>query len=416
MHAERTLRREAEERENEAIMRAEVAEQALEQHQDELGGLRDLHTSKEATLRDHAEKLLGLSSAVQQHEAERNQMRSQLEEATSTRDDHLRLLEEAQGAVSAASNRADDLHDRLERSRAHARKLEDELAELRSELEAKTRETEEAVQRKLDAENSWTKSREEADSLRMVTTSRIGELLDSHKALRADESRLSRGHQEKTRALELESSSLRKMLSEAGSRVDAAQASASQHRQHSEELSRSQLTLQTELRQAKTRLTESRQEALRHRETANSREADLRARDVQLTDLQARCATLRSILADAGVAVDDNNEHAATDSIARHLEAQVRDQTAAASKAQAQVDSLTRALEKAQARQEDLSKQVSKIRQDRDIGSTSSPLIGSSEDARLAEMERRLADNDAVHKKKVQQLESDYQTAVQYVK
>jgi len=62
------------------------------------------------------------------------------------------------------------------------------LAELRGEIESRTAEVESVRARLTDVENSWAKSREEADAFRALTTGSLGELLDSHRDLKTDES------------------------------------------------------------------------------------------------------------------------------------------------------------------------------------------------------------------------------------
>jgi hypothetical protein len=128
---------------------------------------------------------------------------------------------------------------------------------------------------------------------------------------------------------------------------------------------------------------------------------------------------LRRILAESGIAISEDEIDADSDSyLVKRLEDQVKQQTQAAEKARSQAEALSRQLDEAKAREQEHLQRIGRLEQDK--GLLSSPQSPSGEaassDARVAAAERKLAESEAAHKKKVQQLESDYQTAVQYVK
>jgi chromosome segregation ATPase len=151
--------------------------------------LEDRHASVEASLRDHANRLLSQTSVMEQREAEYLNIQSQLDELTQSRDQHVRALDQARTALQTASSRAQEVDGQHQRARERINQLEADLAELRGELEARTSEAESAKVRLADVENSWAKSREEADAFRALTTGSLGELLDSHRDLKTDEDR-----------------------------------------------------------------------------------------------------------------------------------------------------------------------------------------------------------------------------------
>ncbi|KAG8922414.1 Negative regulator of mitotic exit [Tulasnella sp. 418] len=130
-YSQTKLKEQAEDRTNDAIKRAEFAENAHENGLGEHWELIEKHTVLEGSLRDHIDRLISLSSAT------------------------------------------------------------------------------------------WQK--DNAVLSRALTTGGLGQLLGSQGELLADEDRATRGHVEKLRAMELEAYSLRKMLKEAGVKVDAAQ-------------------------------------------------------------------------------------------------------------------------------------------------------------------------------------------------
>ena len=208
--ASRELHSSAVEREAGSLKRAEDAENAHRQVIAELDELHQKTMTTDNTLREHTERLITLTSVAQQREAERNHLQSQLDDAVAAREEHVGLIEQAQAAISAAGLRTSEMEGLYGKATNRITQLENELAETRNELDARSRDAEMASERLAEVENAYAKSREEADSLRTVTTSRLGELLDSHKEMRADEGRTTRGHQEQLRALEEEGKSLRR--------------------------------------------------------------------------------------------------------------------------------------------------------------------------------------------------------------
>jgi chromosome segregation ATPase len=283
------------EREADTLKRAEEAEEAHRLAIAELEELQNKVGQSEQAVREHAERLITLSSVSQQREAERDHLQSQLDDAVSARDEHVGLIEQAQAAISAAGQRTAEMEGLYQKSNGRVHQLEEELAETRAELEVRTRDAELAQERLSEIENAYSKSREEADSLRTVTTGRLGDLLDSHKGLRADEGRLTRGHQEQIRALEEEGKSLRRMLKEAGQRVDAAESGVSHHRTKARELEVSHQGLRGEMRMHRTKLLNAQAELGKYRDLHQVKDGELREREGVVTELETRCTMLRNL-------------------------------------------------------------------------------------------------------------------------
>lgn len=283
------------EREAETLKRAEEAEEAHARVLEEMAELQQKSTQAENTVREHTEKMITLSSTAQQREAERDHYRSQLDEAVAARDEHVGLVDQAQAAIAAAGLRTAEMEALYNKANIRISQLEEELAETRAEVEARTRDAELATQRLSEIENAYAKSREEADSLRSVTTSRLGQLLDSHKELRADEGRATRGHQEQIRALEEEGKSLRKMLKEAGQRVDAAEASVSTHRQKTRDIEIQHQGLRAEIRTHRTKLLGAQSDLAKYKELHAGKDSELRERDLAVTEIEMRCTMLRNL-------------------------------------------------------------------------------------------------------------------------
>jgi chromosome segregation ATPase len=291
----RDLHTDSVQRENETLKRAEDAEDAHRLAIEEMEELQQRVKLAENSLREHGERLISTQSLAQQREAENDRLRSQLEEAITTRDDHLSVIDQVQKAVLAAGVRSTEIEDMYNRSQQKILELEEELTENRAELEARGRESEVIQTRMRDVENAYAKSREEADSLRNVTTSRLGELLASHRSIKEDESRLTRGHGDQVRALEEESNSLRKMLKEAGQRLDAAESGFMGHRAKTRDLELSHHGLKAEMRGIRGKLTSAQQELSKWKQLYESKDDELREREAALTEIETRCSTLRNL-------------------------------------------------------------------------------------------------------------------------
>lgn len=210
-----TLLEQAEARAEDSSRRAEILGESHGQALQDQQELHERHSVMEAALRDQADQLLSHKSALEQREVEFMNVQAQLDELMSTREQHIRTLEQANSAVKASASRADELDEQYQRARDQISQLETDLADLRGELEARNTEVDSTRARLQEAENSWAKSREEADAFRALTTGSLGKLLDSHRDMQSDEDRASRGHAEKINILEGEIGALRSMLKDA---------------------------------------------------------------------------------------------------------------------------------------------------------------------------------------------------------
>lgn len=422
------------ERETESARRAEEVEEAHRGVLDELENLRQQHGSVEATLRDHAERMVVVSSAAQQHKAERDHVRSQLEEASTTRDVHLGLIQSAQSAIAAAGTRTTEMETLYNKATARISDLEAELTDARSEIENRTRDAELSAERLAEVEIAYTRSREEAESLRQVTTSRLGELLESHKEIKAGETRGLKGHQEQMRALEEESKSLRKMLREAGQRLEDAEAGVSHHRSKAKDLEVAHHSLKGEIRSFKTKHMQSQQELAKFRDLHGAKDAELRERDLAVTEIETRCTVLRNlrelvpcldngdmiadhIVADHGIAISDHDLDQGETSSTRELEAQLRERDRAHENAQREIETLNQRCLTAEDQVESLGRMIERMNKDTrsPTGMSMRSPSPSSGDPRH-DQDRKIAEIENQHKEKLAALESDYQTAVRYVK
>ncbi|KAL7423305.1 hypothetical protein Q5752_002606 [Cryptotrichosporon argae] len=410
----------AAQREAETLKRAEDAEDAHARALDETDAHRQRADTAEAALREHGERLISLTSLVQQREAEKSHLESQLEAATSARDEHVGLIEQAQASIASAGVRAIELQEVHGRAEARIAQLEDELADVRAELESRTREADKATSKLAEVEDAHAKTRDEADNLRSVAAGRLGELVDAHRSARADEERAARAHADQLRALEEEKASLMRLLREAGQRVDAAEQGVVAHRAKVRDLEDAHQTIRGEMRTHRTKLLGAQTEVARYRDLYAAKDAELKDRDVAIGELETRLGLLRKLLTDHGIAINDSDLSEADVPDSHELELALRDKARALENAQREADELTRRCAEAEDKVESLGRLVERIKDARSPSAASmrspSPTGAADSGRRAVEAERRLQEAEQHHKEKMAALESDYQTAVRYVK
>ncbi|KAI0275149.1 hypothetical protein BC834DRAFT_965581 [Gloeopeniophorella convolvens] len=371
--------------------------------------MQDHHTTLEADLRDHADRLLAQTSLTQ------------LDDLLLSRDQHVRALEQAHGALQKATARADEVDDQNQRNREQVVQYEAELAELRGELEAKMSELEAVRGRLTDAENAWAKSREEADAFRALTTTGLGELLDSHRDLKTDEDRLTRGHVERVQAMEAEVASLRVMLKDATKRLEDSHSELAQERRAARESEMEALGLHTQITGLRAQLAAALAESGRARHDLAKREAELKQRQKDAADAALRLDMLRNYLAENDIVLDNDGLPAKTDSEAAARIAELESKLVEFSRKQEKTE---RDLQTAERQKQEALAQVGVVSAQLDrLRSTQSPALSRNgvddsfaSEGRVVDAERRAEEVERNYKARMQQLEDDYRLAVQLVK
>lgn len=412
-----TLLEQCEARAADASKRADAVEESHERTLRQHADLQDRHANTEASLRDHADRLLSQTSLFEQRDAEYLNTQSQLDELAQSREQHVRALDQARTALQAASSRAQEVDGQHQQARETIGQLEADLAELRGELEARSVEVESTRARLTEVENSWAKSREEADAFRALTTGSLGELLDSHRDLKADEDRLARGHAEKIQVIEMETASLRDMLKDVTQRMEEAQSNLIQERRQIRETDSERSFLRSQLVGLRAQLSNAMNDTGRLRQDLASKESALRDKAAEASDSNLRLSMLRNYLSDQGISPDDDDVKFDGDASTRiaELEDKLAERTRLHEDAELELKQALRRKQDVEGQANMLSAQLDRVR------STQSPASGDDARARAAEAraleaEQKLEETERGYKQRMQQMEEDYQLAVHYVK
>lgn len=409
----------SEARAQEAAKRSEKVDEDYNRTAQLYNDLLERYEESEAKLRDANEQYVKTNSLLEQREADGDGLQSQLNELMVSKEQHLRTLEQARASLEAANKRTGELDRQYMKAQERITELEGDLAEMRSELENRSMEAQTARERLTDVENAWAKSREEADSLRALTTGGLGELLDSHRDLKADEDRFMRGHSEKLQAIEAEAQQLRMMVRDEAKKTVEAQERLTEERKHSHEIEVERSQLRGQLMTIQTQLTAALTDAGRLRKELLDKEGSLLEKAKTLSDLNVKYAVLRRYLADNGINPDDDDSRpvsrsangSASPEVLQSLEARLAERTRQYENAERELAQVARKQRDAESQVSELSTQLNRIR------STQSPAInGDGDGARVVEMERKLEETEKTYKDRLHQMEEDYQIAVHYVK
>lgn len=411
------LSEQAEARAAEAIKRAEKTDEVHNRTAQLYNDLLDSHESLEVKFREHQDRLVSHSSLLEQREAEEVGLRSQIDELTQSREQHIRALDQARIALQASSARAVEIDMQYQRAQEQIKALETDVAELRGEVETRTAEAEAARARLTDAENSWAKSREEADAFRALTTTSLGELLDSHRDLKADEDRLLRGHSEKIQAVEAEAQSLRLMLRETAQRADDASNKLAEERKRTRDQETENSTLQSQIVVLRGQLSNALADAARLRKDLSTAENRAREKSKEVSDATAKLGMLRNYLAENGVGIDEDdirpssrvNGSNSPEAISE-LESKLAERTRLHENSERELAQALRRKRDAEAQVTQLSSQLDRVR------SSQSPSSNTDVEARAQEAEEKLEIATQDFKAQMQQLETDYNVAVNYLK
>ncbi|KAI4528977.1 hypothetical protein K525DRAFT_230095 [Schizophyllum commune Loenen D] len=412
-----TLCEQAEARAADASRRAETIQESHDRNVQRQHELQERNETLEVQLRDHSQRLVSNTSTLEQQEAEAAALQAQVEELTQSRDQHLKALERVMETFRQTQKRADEFDAEEKRSREKIAALESDIVELRGELEARTTEVENAREKLADVENQWAISREEADRFRALTTTNLGQLLDLHRDMKADEDRYTKGHGEKVNAMQMEIEQLRVMMKEASDRHGDAQRKLSEERQRVRELEKETSQLRAQLVGLRSQMSNVLADSGDLRRELSDKDVELEEKSKQASEAAVRLRMLRTYLTEHGIVINEDDVHASrtngvtSPDVVAELETKLAERNRAYDNAQRELNQVARRHRDAEAQVSDLASQIEQLR------ASQSPSVGSADsDARLAEAERRFEETERGYKQRMAQMEEDYQLAVHYVK
>ncbi|KAF5385427.1 hypothetical protein D9757_005444 [Collybiopsis confluens] len=415
-----TLYEQAEARAAEASRRADMLDESNARLSQQHTDLQQRHSALDGQFRSQADKLLSTSSSFQQCQAEAGAIRAQADDLSRSQDQHIRALDQARVALQAAAARSEEADEQHQRARERIGTLETELIELRSEFDSRTAEVESTRARLAEVENMWAKSREEADSLRTMTTGSLGELLDSHRDLRSDEDRLTRGHVERMEAVEEEAASLRQLLKDANQRVEETQVKAMEESRKLREYESQQSSFLSQIVALRTQLSNALTNSTELRKSLAERDANLRNKGREFSEVTVKLAMLRNYMAENGLTVDEDEldlptrsrSNAASPVVIAELESKLAERTRLHEDSERELAIAVRRNREVEDQVAQLSSQLGRAR-------SAPPSIkdtSNDAEARADEAERKLEETERVYKTRMQTMEEDYQLAVHYVK
>lgn len=403
---------------NQSRMRehAEIRVQEASQRLEELEDLRrkltsehvDLHTRHEIlqrTIQNHAERLISQSSVLEQREAEYNFAKSRLDALDTLQQQHLQFVEQTQSTLDISSSRLSEITTQWESATQRISELESELAETKMELESRATEASAATVRLAQVENAWAQSREEADALRSLTTQRLGELLDSHRDLRADEDRLLDSHNEKVRALEVELSSLRSLHEEVDQNSEQNQLALSQMRQQNQEFEVDRSTLKSQIMGLRAQLSDSVSETGKLRQELLATQKRATDYEIAFAKSESKFSMLNRYLEENGLNLDGGTfGDTLSTSIGMH------------ENQSSKKFSSDREFESLRARHQEALQQISSLTLELQQSRLKPEVTTHAQQEQVEELRQALAGSEKAHQERMRQLETDYQTAVHYVK
>jgi chromosome segregation ATPase len=382
--------------------------------------VQERHDDLDTKLREHTDRLLVQTSLVEQKDAELVNMQAQLDELLHSRDQHVRALEQAQSALQKATSRAAEVDEQSKRAREQVGQYDGELAELRGELETRTTELEATRLRLTNAENAWTKSREEADAFRALTTTGLGELLDAHRDLKTDEDRFTRGHAERIQAMEAEVASLRVMLKDATKRLEESHGELASERRKARESETEAVGLHTQVAGLRAQLGSALAESGRARQDLALRESELKQKAKDAADAAMRLDMLRNYLAENDIVLNNDGlpakAESETASRVAELETKLAHYTRLQEQTERELQTVSRQKHDALAQVSAMSSQLDRLRSTQSPALARNDLDDGASDPRVAKAEQRAEDVERSYKERVHHLEDDYRLAVQLVK
>ncbi|SLM34847.1 Kelch-type beta propeller [Lasallia pustulata] len=334
----------------------------------------ELHQA-ETLAREEAARSIEAQSRTRLLDVDKEDLKHQLEEALNNSKNHTTTLGSLREAVAASSDKSFFLEKRLEEERGHRESLERKLLQLRSEHEERTAELETTTRKLRDAEELADSHAKEAQTHREVVMTGLDKLnsrsldLDDHENAMSDERVTILQQQIKDANLLVEKNQAHaemavQKLRQAEERIAGLEA-------YQEQASRENLTVRKQLQGA---VRETQMLQAQHSEAR--KQLAIHQRDAHAVLIQH--SALKDLLSERGISVSEHRRSRNLDSPGSRFGSPER------------------------ARLREL---------EQELNST----IKAHEETK-ASFETREQEADRVYREKLEQLESDYQSAVHYVK
>ncbi|GAA5956541.1 hypothetical protein JCM3765_003477 [Sporobolomyces pararoseus] len=315
-----TMRSSVEERHSAAIARAEAAESS---HSKALSDLADLQTRSqghESTISDHLAQLAALTASSKVLSSERDQFKSRSIDHETSLAQHVRTLEEVQVALSAANARNDELMTSWEKATSELTEQQVKVAQLSQELETLRIENTAAVSKAEELERILKSTKDAHDATQVFATGGLAEILNAHKerslknASRSvdggedvDDGEPSSIHLPRIRALEEEMGSVKQLHADTRSKSDSLAAELSQARTREAQLHAQVASLRQEISSLQSQHSTALEELGKHKSLVSEREAEAREATRTRQASEVRVGILRNLMADHGLAVNDDD-------------------------------------------------------------------------------------------------------------
>lgn len=414
-----TLYEQAEARAADATKRVEFLEESHDRTTQKHHELQNQHETLGLRLQENAERLLTQTSLLDQREADGVNLRAQVDELLHSREQHVRGLDQARIALEAASLRAQEVDLQYQRATQQISRQEAELAELRGELETRSAEADSVRARVTDVENSWAKSREEADALRAFTTGSLGQLMDSHRLLKADEDRAAQGHAEKIQVVEAEAQSLRLMVRDAGLRLEESQTKLAEERERLRERENDHSSLHSQVVGLRAQLSNAVADSGKLRKEVAQKESAFHEKSKEASDAVIKLSMLRNYLAENGIGVDEDDFGSSSGAGRRSPGSSVAELESKLAERTRLLETAERELAQALRRKRDVEAQATQLSTELDelrTNQSQSHNEDAEAEGRVAEAEHKLEEIERSYKARMQQMEEDYHLAVHCVK
>ncbi len=403
---EQQLRSSAEERLSETAKRAMSAEAAQMKAYEEVSALQKRSYVAEGSLREHAERVALLTSALARQQADHDNVRGQLDEAHTHVNQHLTGLTQLQAALDATTNRAAE-HERLHyQHRDLAAQHQQSVSQLQLELQQKNAELASQSLRITEMDTLINTLQREAETHKHASRNGLAEMMNTRALITARnaEPTVPNHLLEKMRALEEESEQLRQMHMSTRTAADQAATTLAETREHNSMLEKQHSGLRSELSVVRSQLAIALSELARLKDQTGAKEQQLRDTSRAAEAAEVKANLIRTFMAEKGFSIPGDTELGSADSINER-----RIQTL-----QSEVDQKTKLVEELQQKVAHAHTEIGTL--NRSAGSAVDSTQLADAERRADSAERELADTTASYKERMAQLESDYQTAVQFVK